>query len=342
MMKELHYRHELLVVISDKDILKQLLNIDGIHYMVIAQASPKENLWQKFIKLFRSTFLLLKIAKHFKPDLVISCLSQLIWVAWLLRKKSIFTAEDDIHYTRMQGLITYPFVSTILTPAVVNVKPFSRKRVGYSGYHKLAYLHPSVFKPESAIRKKYNLEDKYFVIRTVNQKAYHDIHAKGLDAVILREIIFLLKAKGSVYITSEKPLPVELEPYRLKIDPMDIHHVMYFAELFIADSQSMSVEAAILGTPSIRFNNFAGKISVINELEFKYELTYSIDTSQKEKLLPLIEKIVSSQNSDYSAKRMKMLADKIDVSSFFIWFIENYPSSAAIMRENPDYQNNFR
>lgn len=30
-----------------------------------------------------------------------------------------------------------------------------------------------------------------------------------------------------------------------------------------------------------------------------------------------------------------MLSDKIDVTAFMVWFIENYPKSAKIMKENP-------
>jgi len=37
-----------------------------------------------------------------------------------------------------------------------------------------------------------------------------------------------------------------------------------------------------------------------------------------------------------------MLADKINVTSFLTWFIDNYPESKKIMKENPDYQYKFR
>ena len=37
-----------------------------------------------------------------------------------------------------------------------------------------------------------------------------------------------------------------------------------------------------------------------------------------------------------------MLADKIDVIAFMAWFIENYPESANILKENTDYQYKFR
>ena len=60
-----------------------------------------------------------------------------------------------------------------------------------------------------------------------------------------------------------KQLPEGFQKYSLSINENDIHHVLYFADLFIGDSQSMTVEAAMLGTPSIRINNFANKISII-------------------------------------------------------------------------------
>ena len=36
------------------------------------------------------------------------------------------------------------------------------------------------------------------------------------------------------------------------------------------------------------------------------------------------------------------LKNKIDVTGFLVWFIENYPQSAKIMKENPNYQYNFQ
>ena len=36
------------------------------------------------------------------------------------------------------------------------------------------------------------------------------------------------------------------------------------------------------------------------------------------------------------------LNDKIDVSAFMVWFVENYPVSVKVMKENPAYQNVFR
>ena len=45
---------------------------------------------------------------------------------------------------------------------------------------------------------------------------------------------------------------------------------------------------------------------------------------------------------EWQKRRQEMLKDKIDVSAFFTWFIENYPNSVNVMKENSDYQYNFK
>jgi len=32
-----------------------------------------------------------------------------------------------------------------------------------------------------------------------------------------------------------------------------------------------------------------------------------------------------------------MLADKINVAAFLVWFVENYPKSIRVMKENPNF-----
>ena len=148
----------------------------------------------------------------------------------------------------------------------------------------------------------------------------------------------------SVYISSEKELSEPYCSYQLA-SPVDlIHHIMDFASFLVCDSQSMAVEAAMLGVPSIRFNDFAGKISVLEELEHKYGLTYGIKTDQPERLFEKINELLAIPNlrEEFQFRRQKMLADKIDVTAFLAWFIENYPKSKEIMKTNPDYQYRFK
>jgi len=175
--------------------------------------------------------------------------------------------------------------------------------------------------------------------------AYHDDGIKGLNSNLIKNVIQLIEKKDySVYISSESKLDNDFEKYQLKIKQTDIHHLMGYASLLISDSQSMTVEAAIMGIPSIRFSDFAGKISVLEELEHVYNLTIGIHTSEPDKLPFYTEQLLNDENlkETFQNRRQKMLSEKIDVTAFLVWFIENYPESKKIMKENPDYQYNFR
>ena len=89
----------------------------------------------------------------------------------------------------------------------------------------------------------------------------------------------------------------------------------------------------MLGIPSLRFNDFVGKkkIGVIEELEHVYGLTYGISSREPYKLYAKIEELLAMPNlrEEWQQRRQRMLADKIDVTAFFTWFIENYPTSVV-------------
>jgi predicted glycosyltransferase len=113
--------------------------------------------------------------------------------------------------------------------------------------------------------------------------------------------------------------------------------------MFLGDSQTMTSEAAILGTPALKCNTFAGELSVPNELENNYGLCYSYKPENFNDFLDKIDELIEKPDlkEQWNQKKEDFLKDKIDVSAFIVWFIENYPQSAKQMKDNPDYQYNF-
>ena len=91
---------------------------------------------------------------------------------------------------------------------------------------------------------------------------------------------------------------------------------MAFAKMYIGDSQTMAAEAAVLGTPSIRFNDFVGEIAYLEELEHKYQLTFGIRTSDREKLFAKTKELLEQNNLSDTFKLRKeiMLKEKTDLS----------------------------
>ncbi len=344
-IKELKSKgHTVNILARPKDILIELLENEDFDVLSVKKG---KSFFEKIKLVKQAQKQILKYCENQKPDIIIGT-GDFSYVTKKLGIPSIFLGEDDANLNLplfMWTLFTYGGFSSILAPVGVNNSIWNKKTTFYHGYHKLAYLHPNQFTADKKVVEKYfSADEPYFILRFAKLNAYHDINAKGINTEIAQKLIDLLTPKGKVYITSERELEPQFEKYRLQIDPLDIHHVMSFAQLYIGDSQSMAVEGAMLGVPSVRFNDFAGKISVLEELEHKYKLTFGVKTDNPNKLYQTIENLLSMENAkeEFQARRQRMLADKIDVTAFLVWFVENYPNSAKVMKENPDYQFNFK
>lgn len=339
--------HKVFILIKTKDILEDLLEQSGLpYYNILKEAHRKSKLGILMDMLVRDWRILRFVRKN-KIDLLTGSTVEVAQVGWLTRKCRVNTGEDDMRIVPLFQKMGGPFVQTILSPVSCDNWKLEPKSVKYAGFHKLAYLHPNQFTPDRSVVEKYFPVDKpYFILRFAQLKAYHDLasQAHGINTEIAQHLIDMLSPYGDVYITSERELEPQFEKYRLQINPLDIHHVLAFAKLYIGDSQSMAVEAAMLGTPSLRFNDFAGKIGVLEELEHKYELTCAIPSSNPQRLYDKVEEWLADSDLKevFQARHQRMLSDKIDVTAFFTWFIENYPESRKIMMANPEYQWRFK
>jgi predicted glycosyltransferase len=344
-MKLLNKKHSIIVLIKTKDVLEKLLKNDGVAYINIQENNRKNNPLSILFASFKRTIKVSKIAKENKVDLLIGTDSSVAQAAFLLRKKSITTLEDDYEVIKNLAKLTYPFTSSILVPTECKVGKWESKKTPYAGFMKLAYLHPNRFTADIQIKNKYIQSDKFILLRLAKLTAHHDVGLKGLNLDLIKSIVDIAKNNEfDVFISSEEQVDESINQYILSINQNEIHHVLAFSSLLISDSQSMSVEAAMLGVPSLRYSDFSGRISVLEELEHKYGLTYGVKTENTQQLLSMTKDLL--RNSDirlvFAEKRNKMLADKIDVTSFLTWFIENFPESQAIMSENPDYQYKFK
>ncbi len=344
--------HDVLFVINEKEILSKLLDESNTKYIKIGiekfyTKSTTLILESQLINLLKSEIELYNIIKKLKPDFLLGTDVTIAHLGFLTKIPSFVFNEDDIEINKIFCYATYPFCNFIISPLVCNVGRFTHKKIGYDGYQKLAYLHPNYFEGNITILKSdYQKACKKYIIRIVSFSAVHDLEKKhsGLREDLLDKIIFCLKDKGEIFISSEKEIPKKYRQYKLNINLNDIHHYLYFADLFISDSQSMTVESAILGTPSLRFNSFAGKISVLNELEYKYSLTHSFNINEEEKFLNKLEELLNQDKLKqiYLSRREEMLKEKIDLTSFLIWFFENYPDSLIEYKKNPEIQYRFK
>jgi predicted glycosyltransferase len=127
----------------------------------------------------------------------------------------------------------------------------------------------------------------------------------------------------------------------LRVPRERIHHVLYYADLLIADTGTMVTEAALLGTPALCYHPKAREIGNFVELEEKYQLIFTFGDHRA-----LIEKAVElltqrDLKKVWRGKQEKLIHEKIDITQFMTWFIENYPESLKTMKRDPAYQKVF-
>ncbi len=205
------------------------------------------------------------------------------------------------------------------------------EHVRYQGYHELAYTHPHRFEPEPNVLEAWGLrpDEVFIVARFVSWRALHDTHDHGVtDAVGL---VRSLGRFGRVLITSEDPLPAELEPLRIEAEAHKIHHLLYFATLFIGESATMASESATLGTPAIFISTSTRGYT--NEQGSKYGLVHTFSDpvlAQGQALAKAVE-ILSDPRTAATARcrRQKLLGENIDVTEYVVELAESYAPSRA-------------
>ena len=135
-----------------------------------------------------------------------------------------------------------------------------------------------MLKPDSSVVEKYGLSTPYAILRFVGWQANHDVGNGGFNYKQKKALVEAIARYMTVYISSEKPLPEELSAYKLPTPANAIHDVLFCADLYVGDSQTMAAEAALLGTPAIRSNTFVGPNDMSNfiMLEKEYGMLYNI------------------------------------------------------------------
>lgn len=354
------HNHTIYVLIKTKDILETLLQNSRIPYYNILPVAHRKNklgiLWDMFVRDWK----IFCFCRKHKIDILTGSTPEVAHVSKLLGLYSVNTGEDDMAVVPAFAKVTGPFIQTLLSPIVCDNTPLEKHSVHYPSYHELAYLHPNHFTADKAIVESYGIDTSkpYFILRFSSLNAHHDSGIQGINTQIAQRLIDILSPHGQIYITSERELESQFEPYRIRINPLDMHHVMAFASIYIGDSQTMAAEAGVLGTAFVRFNDFVGRIGYLRELEDNYQLGYGIHAtplteestirradgtlqpSGTDALYSVVEQLVAMPTDErralYAQRRAKMLSEKIDCAKFLTWFIENYPESK---QQTKDYQN---
>lgn len=333
--------HSILFTCRQKEFEIELLNAEGFRYKSFGKHYNTKT--GKIFGILKFNLMLLMVAFRFKPDIFLSHGSiYAAQVSWLIRKTHI-SFEDTFNFEQIK--LYKPFTDVILTADYAH-PDLGSKNIQYAGYHELAYLHPSVFTPDQSISNELQINPKenYIILRFVSWRATHDQGHKGLSVQNKYEALRRFSQFGTVFISSEAPLPPDLEQYRFSLPPHKMHSALAFASLIFSESATMASEAAVLGVPAIYLDKTGRYYTREEEEKYSLVFNYSDSLRDQEKAISKGTELLGKSNlhQEWQKKRKRLLQEKIDVTSFLIWFIENYPESAKIMKENPYYQYRFK
>lgn len=333
--------HDLVFTCRDRQHIIALLEHEGFEYECFGKNYITRT--GKIRGLFTFTSKLIALSRKKKPDVFLSHSSMYAAFAAFFTGKAHISFEDTFNFEQIR--LYKPFTKAILTGDYPHPLQ-SRKVIRYSGYHELAYLHPNRFTPDDSVLQDLEVKpaEKYVVMRFVSWNASHDVGHHGINLENKIKAVQEFAKYARVFITSESGLPEELQPYKINIPPHKMHDVLAFADLVWGESSTMSEEAAMLGVPSVYLFNNSTYYTTHLEQDYRLLYNYSESGEDQEKAIEKGVELLRTEGikEQWQKKRNIMLKDKIDVTAFLVWFIENYPESFKVIKEYPDYHYSFK
>lgn len=310
------------VTIRDRGIIGRLLDHYGLPYTVASK--PRTGLAGSALELAIHNWQVLKASLPDRPDFLVGTSVSVAHVGRLIGRPSIVLNEDDADYVPLFTKITYPFATRVVIPEILRDEKTAKVRT-HNSYHELAYLHPDHFTPDPGALSLLGVTpgEPFFILRLVSLTAHHDAGEEGLSEQQVGRLIALLEPHGRVFVNAEGNMPERLKPYAFRAPPEHMHSIMAHATMLISDSQTMTMEAALLGRPAIRCNSFVGRCSVITELEERYQLAWGFRPAQFEELLALVRTLLEDPQTEavMARRRARALAEKVNLAD---WLMDQF------------------
>jgi predicted glycosyltransferase len=265
---------------------------------------------------------------RFKPGLTMSLSSPyLVLLSRFLRISSI-TFDDTDYNPRLLPIIR---LSKYLFSPASYPHQFHAGHFRLPVFKELAYLHPNYFQIKA--------RDPQVFFRITRTDSIHHSRASLLDLDKLRVKISEVRLTHKVLLSSELP-ELEFDKNIQFANPTEIHNDLSRCSAFWGNSATMAAEAAVLGIPSVFVG--AEKFAYITELE-KYGLLFHFQPEQLDLSIEKLQHLLAGHPlPDYFMEmRNQLLSEKIDMTSFLIWFVENLPDSSVLMEKQTDYIQRF-
>ena len=311
---------EVLILAVDKDGAESLLKSYGLPYVLCARGTGR-NVFQKGWLFVRLSMEFTARSLRFRPDILIGRASPMLAIAaWVCRKPHLL--YEDTEVSKFSLRICKRLSTKLLTPRTF-LTDLGPRQERVDTYKELFYLHPSVFTPSRQTLRDagFNPDEPYVLVRFVAWNASHDVGKHGLDDAGQLSLVKRLSEAGvRVWVSSEKPLSAELEPYRLRTPFALAHHVLAFARLVYSEGATMASEAVVLGVHALYVNVI--RSGSTQEQSERYGLMFNFNDGDDryERALSQALKLLADPELERRGreKQEKLLAEKVDINDYYI------------------------
>ncbi|TYT63516.1 DUF354 domain-containing protein [Natrialba swarupiae] len=191
---------------------------------------------------------------RFRPDVVFGRGPYAALAGTVTRTPTVLVLDDepgDFNHT-----VSRPFADCIISPAVTR-RDLGDDHYTFDGFKECAYLHPDVFEPDGAVREYLGIgpDEPYALVRFNGLDALHDAGLEGFTREQRRDLLERLSERATVFVSDEggEMTLRDLPAREYDLHPALIHDAMAEASLLVADTGTMVNEAALLGTPALRY-----------------------------------------------------------------------------------------
>ena len=312
--------HELQLFSRVKDVTVDLLDAAGLEHSILS--TQKAGLTALGSEMMLRCARLYRALRKNPPDVMLGIMGPAIAVVGKAFPDCKTIVLYDNESASKINRVVSRLVDSYCTPRAFTTDG-GPNHLTYPGYHELAYLHPNRFTPEPELLKDYELDqEELFLLRFVAWESIHDVGESGLSLELKRKIISMLSDRGRVVISSENKLPDEFEPYRLRIAPEHIHHVLANTSLLIGESSTMASEAAVLGAHAF-FVSKTGR-GVNDDQEARYGINHCFNHQQDAAVLERLRQLLSLPDlrADASQRRAQLIEESVDLTAWLISHVE--------------------
>lgn len=323
-------------VLRDKDCLIDLARAAGLDFVVLSSA--QKGLVRNAITLAADIARAMRLQRRLHIDCWFTKYGAACIAARLTGRRSIAFNDDDADVVPLIAATAYPFADTVLATSVTRMGRYAAKARRFKGNFELLYLHPNRFTPDrrAVAAAGIDTDRPYILVRLSALTAHHDVGQRGVSEALLRDLLQLTADAYRVYISSEKPLAAEFEPNRLPIPPERMHDALAFASLLVGDSQTMTSEAAVLGTPSVRISSFVNRLSYLDELEragLSFGFRPGDEAAARQRICDLLA--MSDRSEIFDQRRRNFLAEHGDPLP---WCVDQIRSLLFPKQNGPEHR----